>query len=73
MSSESVDKKTLRQSIRRYINGRQTAYRDDLVRTVANRQNVPADSVRSQVDALEKHGFVYMVDRDSDGTEVKIP
>jgi hypothetical protein len=70
--SQAVDRTELRRSVRRTIKQADDApHRSDVVGIVAAGMGVAETVVNDELDALEQHGFVYLV---GDGDpEVKLP
>ena len=68
--SESIDRPTVRRTVRETIQAADAdgVDRQPLVDTVAATADVPADAVESELDALEKQNFVYLVNG-----EVRLP
>lgn len=70
--SQSVDRVALRRGIREYVETNGRVYESELVNEVVSDQNVPGGAVEDELDDLEQHGFVYLVETET-GTRVKLP
>jgi hypothetical protein len=74
MSSDTTDidrtalRKTIRQTLR---DADDPPQRSDLVATVAVVRGAPEQAIADELDALERHGFVYCVG--DDDPAVKLP
>jgi hypothetical protein len=67
-----VDRTAVRRTIRETIQAAaEPPSQSDLVDTVARLAGVPETAVRDELDACERHGFVYCVG--DDDPEVKLP
>lgn len=66
--SESLDRGEIRRTIKTVAETLHSAGRETVVARVAADEDVPPDAVEEEIDRMEKHGFVYLVD-----DEVRLP
>lgn len=66
--SETNQPVDVRKSIVGYVEASDTASRMDVISAVSSRLDVPSGRVDSELDRLESHGFVYLVNG-----EVRVP
>ena len=70
--TQDSDAVTIRRTIRQTIrDADDPPRRTALVELVSTRTGAPATAVRDELDACERHGFVYLVG--DDDPEVKLP
>jgi uncharacterized protein YgbK (DUF1537 family) len=70
-TTTDIDRPELRRTVRNTIRDRDTVTRSTLVEAVAAETNAPNEAVNSELDALEREGFVYLVG--DDDPEVRLP
>lgn len=69
--SATIDRRTLRRAIREYIEATDAPTWAEIVAVVAGNRGVDPAAIKTELDALESHGFIYCVPTD-DGEEVKL-
>lgn len=67
-----TDRVTIRRAVRDYLNRNPHATYRTVVDAVAAELSVDSAEIETEMDKLEKNGFVYLYESD-DGTEVKVP
>jgi len=58
--THTIDRTEIRRTVREALDAEDMA-RDELVATIATETETPDAAVSDEIDALEKHGFVYIV------------
>lgn len=72
MSNYDTDRAEVRRNVRQVIDDAESATWAECIETVATVTETPRDKVSSELDALEREGFVYRVSQQDDA-EVRLP